>query len=83
MPNGSVHIRTVFHVVSDHTLTTAENTRMQTMIAAQMKVLNDSYAGLTSATAADSPFRFDLAKTDLHRQPELVHGRARARTSAT
>ena len=59
LPNGSVHIRTVFHVVSDHTLTTAESTRMQTMITAQVKVLNDSYAGLTSPTAADSPFRFD------------------------
>jgi hypothetical protein len=64
MPNGSVHIRTVFHVISDHTLSAAENTRMQTMIAAQMKVLNDSYSGKTSATAADSPFRFDLAKTE-------------------
>jgi hypothetical protein len=63
MPNGSVHIRTVFHVVSDHTLTTPESTRMQSMITAQVKVLNDSYAGLTSPTAADSPFRFDLAKT--------------------
>ena len=30
-----------------------------------MKVLNDSYSGQTSANAADSPFRFDLAKTDL------------------
>ena len=48
MPNGSVHIRTVFHVISDHTLTAAENTRMQTMINAQMKVLNDSYSGTTS-----------------------------------
>jgi len=63
MPDGSVHIRTVFHVVSDHDLTTAEHTRMQTMIGAQMTVLNDSYGGLTSATAADSPFRFDLTKT--------------------
>src|SRR6478735_11614835 len=63
MPNGSVHIRTVFHVVSDHTLTTPESTRMQSMITAQLRVLNDSYAGLTSPTAADSPFRFDLAKT--------------------
>ena len=78
-----MHIRTVFHVISDHTLTAAEHTRMQTMIAAQMKVLNDSYSGRTSATAADSPFRFDLAKTDVHRQPGLVHRRARARTSAT
>ena len=63
MPDGSVHIRTVFHVVSDHDLTTAEHTRMQTMIGAQMTVLNYSYGGLTSATAADSPFRFDLTKT--------------------
>lgn len=63
MPNGSVHIRTVFHVVSDHDLTPAQSTRTQTMIAAQMTVLNDSYGGLTSPTAADSPFRFDLTKT--------------------
>ena len=64
MPNGSVHIRTVFHVISDHTLTAKERTRMQTMVNAQMTVLNDSYSGQTSDTAADSPFRFDLAKTD-------------------
>ena len=37
---------------------------MQTMVDAQMKVLNDSYSGETSARAADSPFRFDLAKTE-------------------
>ncbi|HET7822390.1 MAG TPA: zinc metalloprotease [Ornithinibacter sp.] len=70
MPNGSVHIRTVFHVVSDHTLTTAEQTRMQTMIGAQMTVMNDSYAGLTSPTAADSPFRFDLVKTTYTVNPQ-------------
>jgi hypothetical protein len=63
MPNGSVHIPTVFHVVSDHALSTAEHSRMSTMIGAQMTVLNDSYGGRTSATAADSPFRFDLTKT--------------------
>ena len=64
MPNGSVHIRTVFHVISDHTLTAKERTRMQTMVNAQMTVLNDSYSGQTSDAASDSPFRFDLAKTD-------------------
>ncbi len=63
MANGSVRIPTVFHVVSDHALNAAEQTRMQTMIAAQMKVLNDSYSGRTSTTAADSPFRFNLTKT--------------------
>jgi len=62
MPNGSVHIPTVFHVVSDHSLTAAEKDRWERMIAAQMTVLNDSYAGRTAADAADSPFRFDLSK---------------------
>lgn len=63
MPNGSVHIPTVFHVISDHPLSAAEHTRMTTMIAAQMTVLNDSFAGRTAPDAADSPFRFDLVKT--------------------
>ena len=63
LPSGSVTIRTVFHVISDHTLTAPESTRMQTMINAQMDVLNKSYAGETSGPAADSPFRFELAKT--------------------
>jgi hypothetical protein len=62
MPNGSVHIPTIFHVISDHALSTAERTRWETMIAAQMKVLNDSYGGLTAPDAANSPFRFLLAK---------------------
>jgi hypothetical protein len=62
MPNGSVHIPTVFHVVSDHTLSATEKQRWQTLISAQMKVLNDSYSGKTAAAAADSPFRFDLSK---------------------
>jgi Pregnancy-associated plasma protein-A len=60
MPNGSVHIPTVFHVVSDHQLSTAERTRWETMISAQMTVLNDSFSGKTAANAANSPFRFDL-----------------------
>jgi Pregnancy-associated plasma protein-A len=64
LANGSVHVRTVFHVISDHALSAAERTRMQRMVDDQMTVLNDSYAGRTSTTAADSPFRFDLAKTE-------------------
>jgi hypothetical protein len=60
MPNGSVQIPTIFHVISDHTLTTPERTRWESMIAAQMKVLNDSYSGQTAPNAANSPFRFDL-----------------------
>ncbi|MFF5172812.1 zinc metalloprotease [Micromonospora sp. NPDC000089] len=63
LPNGSVTIPTVFHMVSDHPLTAAETTRWNTLIANQMKVLNDSYSGRTSATAADTPFRFDLVDT--------------------
>jgi hypothetical protein len=63
LANGSVHVATVFHVVSDHPLAGAQKTRMTTMIAAQMQVLNDSYAGRTAAKAANSPFRFDLTRT--------------------
>jgi hypothetical protein len=64
LPNGSVHIPTVFHVVSDHTLSPTEKARWERLITAQMTVLNDSYSGRTAAAAADSPFRFSLAKID-------------------
>ena len=64
LPNGSVHIPTVFHVVSDHTLSATEKARWERLIAAQMTVLNDSYSGKTAPDAADSPFRFSLAKID-------------------
>ncbi|EBM0725595.1 zinc metalloprotease, partial [Salmonella enterica subsp. enterica serovar Senftenberg] len=43
--------------------TPAEKTRWETLIAAQMKVLNDSYSGATAADAADTPFRFSLQQT--------------------
>ncbi len=62
MPNGSVTIPTIFHVISDHALTQTEKDRWEGMIAAQMQVLNDSYSGKTSPDAADSPFRFGLTK---------------------
>lgn len=60
---GSVTIDTVFHVLTDHTLTRQESRRMEGMIAAQMDVLNQSFGGTTAPDAADTPFRFALAKT--------------------
>ncbi|KRE43516.1 zinc metalloprotease [Knoellia sp. Soil729] len=63
LANGSVTIPTIFHVVSKGALSSAATTRMNTMIAAQMKVLNDSYSGATATDASDTPFRFDLTKT--------------------
>ena len=64
LADGSVTIETVFHVISDEALAGADLTRMQGMVDAQMTVLNDSFAGETSDTASDSPFRFDLTKTN-------------------
>ena len=62
MPNGSVSIPTVFHVISDHALTVAETERWTRMINDQMTVLNDSFSGKTADVASDSPFRFNLTK---------------------
>ncbi|MEH1098142.1 zinc metalloprotease [Micromonospora sp. CPCC 205561] len=63
LADGSVTVPTVFHMISDHALSAAETTRWNTLIAAQMKVLNDSFAGRTAANASDTPFRFDLVDT--------------------
>jgi hypothetical protein len=60
---GSVTIPTVFHMISDHVNTPAETTRWDTLIAAQMRVLNDSFSGTTGAGAANTPFRFNLVQT--------------------
>ena len=60
LPPGSVHVPTVFHMISDHVNTAAEKARWEALIAAQMRVLNDSYGGATASDAADTPFRFDL-----------------------
>ena len=62
LPVGSVTIPTVFHMVSDHENTPAEKARWESLIRAQMTVLNDSYAGRTAANAANTPFRFTLSK---------------------
>ncbi len=61
--NGTVTVNTVFHMVSDDGFTAAEKARWNTLIAAQMKVLNDSYSGRTSADASNTPFRFALTGT--------------------
>ena len=60
---GSVAIDTVFHVITDHNLTRAEQGRYERMIDAQMDVLNESFAGQTADAAADSAFRFDYVTT--------------------
>jgi hypothetical protein len=59
LPAGSVKIKTVFHVISATKLTAAQKQRRQNQIAAQMKVLNDAYAGIgAAAPSGNSPFRF-------------------------
>lgn len=60
LPAGSVTIPTVFHMISDHENTPEEKARWETLIAAQMQVLNDSFGGATAPGAADTPFRFSL-----------------------
>ena len=74
--DGTVTVPTVFHMVSDHTLTSDEKARWDSMIAAQMTVLNDSYSGKTATGAANTPFRFDAHQYRLHGQPGLVQRRA-------
>lgn len=63
LPNGSVTIPTVFHMISDHENTAAEKARWETLIAAQMTVLNDAFSGATAPDAANTPFRFELTET--------------------
>jgi hypothetical protein len=58
LATGSVTIDTVYHVISDHALSKAEKGRWTRMIGAQTDVLNESYAGQTSPTAAATAFQF-------------------------
>jgi len=64
MPNGSVTIPTVFHMIQPETAPPGyrSDAEWQTMIAAQMKVLNDSFAGATGG--ANTPFRFSLSSVE-------------------
>lgn len=73
MPNGSVTISTVFHVISEAPLSDAERARKATMIQAQLQVLNDSYSGQTAPDAADSPFRFALTDITWTVNPAWAH----------
>ena len=65
LPDGSVHIETVFHVISDHALD-----RRRARPAADDGRRPDGRCSTTPSrarprtTASDSPFRFDLTKTD-------------------
>jgi hypothetical protein len=60
---GSVRIDTVYHVISDHNLSSTEQTKWTTMIAAQTNVLNAAFGGQTSGTAANTAFRFRQVAT--------------------
>ena len=64
LADGSVVVETVFHSISDHELTDAERDRAETMIQAQMDVLNASFSGKTAPDASDTPFRFELTDID-------------------
>jgi hypothetical protein len=70
LANGSVTVPTVFHMVSDHTYSKTEKARWDQLIAAQITVLNNSYAGRTARDASDTPFRFQLTKTTYTANPD-------------
>jgi hypothetical protein len=59
---GSVTVPTIYHVISDHVLSTRERNRWTRLVDAQTDVLNASYSGETSPTAADTAFRFNQVK---------------------
>ncbi|MFC5006050.1 zinc metalloprotease [Dactylosporangium cerinum] len=63
LPNGGVTVPTIVHMISDRPFSAAEKDRWNTLIAAQVAVLNDSFSGRTAADASDTPFRFSLAST--------------------
>jgi hypothetical protein len=70
LADGSVTVRTVFHSISDHTLTADEQTRMQRMIEKQMDVLNAAFSGESADDAADTPFRFELDTVNWEVNPD-------------
>ncbi|MFQ6172977.1 zinc metalloprotease [Oryzobacter sp. R7] len=62
--DGAVTVETVFHMIGEDEFTDAEKARWNRLIADQMTVLNNSFSGATApGEAADTPFRFELAKT--------------------
>ncbi|MEZ5097342.1 MAG: zinc metalloprotease [Nocardioides sp.] len=73
MPDGSVTIPTVFHVISEQPLSDADHARRVQMITDQVQVLNDSFSGQTSPEASDSPFRFALTDITWTVNPAWAH----------
>ena len=62
LPAGSVTIRTVFHVISAKPLTYTQKERRKDQIAAQMRVLNNAFAGTgAAAPSPNTPFRFSYS----------------------
>lgn len=73
MADGSVTIDTVFHVISETRPDAAQQARLETMIADQVDVLNESFSGVTAADASDTPFRFALTDTTWTVNPTWAH----------
>jgi hypothetical protein len=73
MPDASVSIETVFHVVTEAPLNRQEKRRKERMITAQVQVLNDSFSGATSPVGSDSPFRFALTDITYTVNPAWAH----------
>jgi len=60
-PAGSVTVPVAFHVITSQS---GAGALAQSTIDAQIDVLNESFAGLTSDSSVDSPFRFELVEVD-------------------
>ncbi|MGA8848007.1 MAG: zinc metalloprotease [Nocardioides sp.] len=73
LPNGSVTIETVFHVVTETTPTENQRARTTTMIQDQMQVLNDAFGGVTAPEAATTAFRFALDRVTWTANAEWAH----------
>jgi hypothetical protein len=73
MPNGSVHVPVVFHMIQPSSEPSSRTDAQWTAIVnAQMDVLNDSFSGTAEPAghegeAADTPFRFDLQSIEFVR----------------
>ena len=64
LPDGSVSVDTVVHLIGAEPFSSRETRRWTRMVTDQVQVLNDSFAGRTADDAAATPFTFAL--TDLN-----------------
>lgn len=69
--DGAVTVETVFHVITEEPLTSAQRADYRNRIDDQVDVLNDSFADETGG--ADTPFRFDLVDTTWTANPTWAH----------